>query len=89
MQWRQLSARELEITFNTGSVMLCLDRKPCAARIITAHAETVVCTNRDLPEQDQVSINLWLNCQPRQIKYITDAQLDHILNHEDHRVARK
>lgn len=85
MKWNQLNSRELEICFDTGTRVYYLDRRPTAARVVTNFVTTVACTRRELTESDQRLVKNWMNCEPNMIKYITDAQLDHIVNNEDKR----
>lgn len=85
MKWNTISKRELEVEFDTGTTVYCLDRLPTAARVVTNFATTVCCTNRELNEQDQALVKQWLGSQPLTIRYITDSQLDHIFNNESSR----
>lgn len=85
MKWQQISAREIEITFDTGTKVYYLDRKPTAAKVVTNFTTTVACTKRDLSDDDRKLLNYWMNCEPNVVKYITDQQLDHIVNNEDNR----
>ena len=85
MKWNQLTRRELEISFDTGTKVYYIDRKPTAAKVVTNFTTTVACTKRELSEDEKRLVKNWMNCEPNVIKYITDQQLEHIVNNEDKR----
>ena len=85
MKWQQLNNRELEIWFDTGTKVYYLDRKPTAVKVVTNFTTTVACTKRTLSDDDRRLVNHWMDCEPNLIRYITDEQLDHIVNNEDKR----
>lgn len=85
MKWNNINRRELEIWFDTGTKVYYLDRKPTAAKVVTNFTTTVACTRRTLSDEDKRLVMNWMDCEPNLIRYITDAQLDHIVNNEDNR----
>ena len=85
MRWRTISKREIDIAWPTGTKVYLLDKKPTAAKVVTNHTTTVAMTNRVLSPDDQRLVNMWLECQPSAVRYISDQQLEKIIDGEGQR----
>lgn len=84
MKWQQISKRQLEITFESGTKVLMIDRLPTAAIVQRPNTPTqVLQTRRLLDEEAKKLINMWCGNQPSRVILVNDEDINRIVAEED------
>lgn len=83
MKWNQISKRELEILFESGTQVYMVDRKPTAAKIILNPSTTkIVASRRTLDSEAKRMLDLWLGSNPTRVILVNDSDIEAIITHE-------
>lgn len=83
MKWNQITKRELEILFESGTSVYMIDRRPTAAKIqLTPSTLKIVATRRELDSEAKRMLDLWLGSNPTRVVLVNDSDIDSIISHE-------
>ena len=83
MKWKNLTPNQVEITFDSGTRILAIDRKNTAAVIqLPNGTQHYILTKRNLSELDRRHTMVWFGSQPMKITHVDDSAFDQIINKE-------
>jgi len=84
MKWHNLSDREIELVFDSGTRILILDRRNVAAEVVLPNQHRIyVKTTRPLTTADQHRVQVWWGSQPHMIKPVSDDVFENIIKKEN------
>lgn len=85
MKWHNLSDREVELSFDSGTRILIMDRRNVAAEIVMPKGQRVyVQTARPISQSDRHRVMTWWGSQPRTVRTVDDAVFEQIISKENH-----
>lgn len=80
MQWRNISKNEVEITLDSGTRVLMIDRRATAA-VITGKdgAVQVLCSRRALAPEHKRMVDNFTGHQPGRVLLVNDTEIEKLL----------
>lgn len=85
MKWQNLSDREVELSFDSGTRILIMDRRNMAAEVVLPSGEHIyVETARPISQSDRHRMMTWWGSQPHIIRKISDDAFEQIIKKENH-----
>ena len=84
MKWQNLSDREIELAFDSGTRILIMDRHTVAAEVVLPIQQRMyVKTSHPMSPADQHRIMVWWGSQPHMIKAVSDDVFEQIIRREN------
>ena len=84
MKWQNLGEREIELTFDSGTRILIMDRRNVAAEVVLPNQQRMyVKTSHPLTAADQHRVMVWWGSQPHVIKPVSDDVFEQIIQREN------
>jgi hypothetical protein len=80
MQWRNISNQEVEITLESGTRVLMIDRRATAAVVKSSDGHIqVLCTRRALAPEHKRMVDNFTGHQPGRVLLVNDAEIEKLL----------
>jgi hypothetical protein len=84
MKWQNLNEREIELSFDSGTRILIVDRRNVAAEVVLPNQQRVYLkTSYPMSPADQHRIMVWWGSQPHTIKSVSNDVFEQIIKKEN------
>jgi hypothetical protein len=84
MKWTNLNQREIELSFDSGTRILIMDRRNVAAHVVLPNKQQMyIKTSKPLDTSDHHRIMVWWGSQPQVVRLVSDDVFEQIIQREN------